>query len=382
MEIGHIGGVPSEQQSPGESDAIRDCWHTGRKRDGWVFRRLIGIECDWQGESGWNRVGQCDRARVEHGPVDRDCGSAGWAKLVRDDKLGFRYIGTVSRRAWLDGDPAVGDDRGRAWWERDGGVVDGDQRSEQHDEDESRCDRVGELHRTRLECWACWIHGPSTNDEHRVRADGVGVGYVCAVPGRAWVDAQLAHAFDEWNECGEREHCVFGGCRGVERDAARERGRDRVWEHHCTRAELRAGRVHCEGGRGAHRLRKDVVGIGLFDSMPDEWCCDGQPMADDECWPGGGERDICLFSGRGRRFSDACGQSGFDRINQRVTARGGNGPRHQDGGAACRVHGVRGDGVGLRFVSALSGGAGRGWEPCRCFHGWEQCGQCFDSVFC
>jgi hypothetical protein len=89
MEIGHIGGMPSERRYPGEPDAVRECGHTGRKRDDCIFRRLIRIECDFQGESGWDRVVKCDGARVEHGPVDSDCGRAGWGKLVRDDELGI-----------------------------------------------------------------------------------------------------------------------------------------------------------------------------------------------------------------------------------------------------------------------------------------------------
>ena len=382
VEIGHIGGMPSERRYSGEPDAVRKCWHTGWERDDCIFRRLVGIEWDIQGESGWDRVVKCDGARVEHGPVDSDCGRAGWGELVRDDELGFRYVSAVSRRAWLDGDPALGDDRGRACWQRVGGGVDGGQRSEQHDAEKSRCDRVGKLHCARVECWACRIHGPSTNHEHRVRADGVGVGYVCAVPGRAWGDAELANACDKWSECGEREHCVFERCRGVERAAASERGRDRVWEHHRTGAGFGTGGVHGECWRGAHRLRTDVVGIGLIDSMPDEWCCDGKPRADGDCRPAGGERDTGLFGGRGSCFSDGCEQSGFDRIHERVTARGGSGSLEQHGGDACREDGVRGDGVGFRFVSALSGRARRVWESHCCFHGWEQSGQCFVSVFC
>ena len=307
MEIGHISGMPSERRYQGQPGAVRDCRHTGWQRDDCIFRRLIRVECDFQGESGGDRVVKCDGARVEHGPVDSDCGRAGWGELVRDDELGFRYISAESRRAWLDGDAALDDDRWRACWQRVSGDVDGGQRSEQHDEEKSRCDRVGALDCSRLACWACRIHGPRTNREHRERADDVGVGYVCAVPGRAWFDAQLANACDKWNGCGERQHCVFGRRRGLERAAACERGRDWVWEHHRARPELRAGRVHGECWRGAHRLRTDVVGIGLIDSMPDEWCCDGKPMADDECWPGGGKRDFCLFRGRGSCFSDAWG---------------------------------------------------------------------------
>ena len=381
MGIGHIGGMPSERRYPGEPEAVGECWHPRWKRDNCIFRRLIRTECDFEGEPGRDRVVKCDGARVEHGPVDSDCGRADRGKLVRDDELGFRYVSAVSRRAWLDGDPALGDDCGRACWQRVWGVVDCCQRIEQHDAEKSRCDRVGELHCTRVECWSCRIHGPSTTHEHRVRADGVGVGYVCAVPGGAWGDGQLANACDKWSECGERQHCVFGRCRGLERAAACERGSNRVWEHHCTGPGVRAGRVHGECWRGADRLRTDVVGIGLIHSMPDEWCRGGKPMADGECWPAGGERDLRLFSGRGSCFSDACGQSGFDRIYQRVTARGGSGSLNQHGGAACGVHGVRGDGVGFRFVSALSGRARGGREPTRCFHGWEQSRQCFDSVF-
>ena len=98
-----------------------------------------------------------------------------------------------------------------------------------------------------------------------MRGDGVGVGDVGEVHGDAR-GAGDAAAGDDGGGAGRRERDggVVGGRGGIERDASTERRGDRSVVGDGARGEHGACDVHGTGSGGAHGMRGDGVGVGLF----------------------------------------------------------------------------------------------------------------------
>jgi hypothetical protein len=171
-----------------DEDAWGDGWRAGRKRDSGDVRGHGEIERSEAREHGRVWVLKRDCARVWRWSLVWNRGLEGRAQLVRSNKMGVRHVSPMPRRTELEGHDAVGRNSRRACWQHDCRLVHRLWDSKQCTEDQQGSDGISEPDDSRVERWAGGIHGPSAGDAHGWRADDVGVGYLCALPGRERAD--------------------------------------------------------------------------------------------------------------------------------------------------------------------------------------------------
>ena len=97
-----------------------------------------------------------------------------------------------------------------------------------------------------------------------MRGDGVGVGDIGEVQGDARSAGDTAAGDDSWGAGRQQDTGVVGGCGDIERDASSERCGDRACVGDIARGEHGACLLYRQGSGGAHGMRGDGVGVGLF----------------------------------------------------------------------------------------------------------------------
>jgi hypothetical protein len=105
--IGHIGEVPDDARSAGDTAGGDDGGGAGRERDAGVVGGHGGIERDAATEPSGDRVGVGDGARGEHGACNAHERCSGGAHGMRGDAVGIGHISEVPGDVRSPGDKAA-----------------------------------------------------------------------------------------------------------------------------------------------------------------------------------------------------------------------------------------------------------------------------------
>jgi len=359
----------------GDGVAIGDvgavsCWAWGRRdtsgghdgRGAWGERDagVVGGHCrteqDAASEPCRDRVGVDDGTRVEHGRggvySEREGGTHG----MRGDGLGVGDVGAVSCWAWRRRNTSGGDDGRGAGWERQPDVVHGHGGTEQDAASESRWHGISVDDSTRIELGGGGIYSAGSDGTHGMRGDGVAIGDVSAVSCGSRGRRYTSGGDDGRGAGGKRDAGLVGGHNRTEQDAASEPCWHRIGVDDSTRIEHGDGCAYSAGEGGAHGMRGYGMAVGDVGAVS----CGAWGRRDTSggfvCRGAGGERVAGVVGGHCRTEQDAASEPGRGRVGV------DNGTRiwHGDGCELCLgsdgAHGMRGDGVAVGDVSALSCG--------------------------
>jgi hypothetical protein len=190
-----------------------------------------------------------------------------------------------------------------------------------------------------------------------MRGDGMAVGDVGAVSFGAWDRRDTAGGDDGRGAGGQRDPGLVGGLSRTEQDAESEPRRHGIGVDDGTRIGHGYGGVYSAGEGGAHGMRGDGLGIGDIDAVPC-WAWGRRDTADGDDGRGAGrERDARVVGGHSRAEQDAASEPRWHGIGV------DDGTRIEDGGCSVHnagsggAHGMRGDGMGVGDVCAVSCGA-------------------------
>ena len=161
-------------------------------------------------------------------------------------------------------------------------------------EDERCCEWLGEHHDTRGQPGISEAHLVCDGEPDGLRANDVGVGYICAMPVRAGSERQPADFNDECIARGQPVASIQHGGEPTEHGAQEECRIDRLRERDSSRSEH--GSCHVHGGVAIrfHGMRAHDLGVGHIGAEPDRAGGDGQPP-DIGHFASGGQPDPRLF---------------------------------------------------------------------------------------
>jgi hypothetical protein len=190
-----------------------------------------------------------------------------------------------------------------------------------------------------------------------MRGNGVAVGDVGAVSCRARGSRDAADGDDGRGAGRERHARVVGRHSTTEQDAAIEPRSSSIGVDDCTRIEHGGGCAYSAGSDGAHGMRGDCVAVGDVGAVS----CGSRGRRDtsggDDGGGAGRERDAGVVGRHGRTEQDAADEPRWHGIGvddgTRIKHGGGCAYSAGEGGA----HGMRGDGMGVGDVGAVSFGA-------------------------
>ena len=183
--VGDVGEVPGGARGSGHAAGGDDGGGAGREHDGGMVGGQVRGEHDAATEPSGDGIGVDDGAWIEHGACRVHGTGTGGGDGMRGDGVGVGDVGEVPGGARGGGHAAGGDDGGGAGREHDGGMVGGQVRGEHDAATEPSRDGIGVDDGAWIEHGACRVHGTGTGGGDRMRGDGVGVGYIGAVPGGA-----------------------------------------------------------------------------------------------------------------------------------------------------------------------------------------------------
>mmetsp|Transcript_52575 Transcript_52575/g.109687 ORF Transcript_52575/g.109687 Transcript_52575/m.109687 type:complete len:213 (+) Transcript_52575:451-1089(+) len=202
---------------------------------------------------------------------------------MRAVDMGVGHVSAVQDRSWPGRQPASDADRRTTDGKRDGIRVDGGSLDELSAQGESGGDRVEQRDGSRGQPRAGGAYCFREVGLDDVRAYGLAVGHVAAVPARAQHDGQPACIGHDGAAVGRE--CVTGllcGPEHGERVEATQPGCDGIVERDGAWVEPRAGNVHGLDQRGQDGVRADDVGGRHVAAMPGGARCDGQPAGGDQ----------------------------------------------------------------------------------------------------
>ena len=354
LDVGDVGAVSDERRREADVDGGADGGGELGHGDGGVVGRHAGGEDGGRIEPGRDRVGERDGAgeQLRHGGVH--AGGAGRRHGVRGDGLDVGDVGAVSDERRREADVDGGADGGGELGHGDGGVVDGCEHGQHCDSDEQWSDRPCERDGAGEQLRHGGVHAGGAGRRHGVRGDGLDVGDVGAVSDERRREADVDGGADGGGELGHGDGGVVGRHAGGEDGGRIEPGRDRVGERDGAGEQLRHGGVHAGGAGRRHGVRGDGLDVGDVGAVSDE----RRREADvDGGADGGGE----LGHGDGGVVGRHAGGEDGGRIEpgrDRVGERDGAGEQLRHGGVhaggAGRRHGVRGDGLDVGDVGAVS----------------------------
>jgi hypothetical protein len=252
------------------------------------------------------------------------------------------------------GDSADGDDGGRAVRERQRHALGGCRRLERDRTIQWCGDGVSVGDGAWVWTGACFVYSDGTDWGDGMRGNGVGVGDVGAVPDILWVEGDSAGGDDGGRSRRELDASDVVWCVGAERITPVECYRDRLGL--CDGAWGRAGVCGADGddeGR-TDGVRGDGVGVGDVGAVPGGAWVSGHSSGDSYVRGAEREHDGRLVRGRDRDERDGTGQCSRDGVSV------GDGTRGQTWAAGAyrscedRRDGMRGDGVGVGDVDAVS----------------------------
>jgi hypothetical protein len=190
-----------------------------------------------------------------------------------------------------------------------------------------------------------------------MRGDGVAVGDVGALSCWARGRRDTSGCVDGRGSGRERDARVVDGHSRSEQDAASEPGSVGTSVDDCTRIEHGGGSAFTAGSDGAHGMRGDGVAVGDVCAVScGAW---GRRITSggDNVGGAGGERDAGLVGGHSWTEQDAANEPCRHGIGVDDGTRIGHGNDCSYSAGEVGAHGMRGDGVAVGDVGAVSCGA-------------------------
>ena len=268
--------------------------------------------------------------------------------------MGVGHVRALPDRSWTGRQPASDADRWSTGGKRDSVRVGRGLCDELSAQGESSGDRVEQCDGSRGQPGARVAHRCHEVGCDSMRADGLAVRYIAAVPAWAQHDGQPACiGHDGAAGRRERDAGLLCGAGHGERVEAEQPGSDGVDERDGARVEPRADDVHGLGERGPHGVRADDMGGRHVGAMPGGPQCDGKPAGGDQRWGEVRQRERGYVFGGGRHEHHAQDQQCLDGVGQLDGARS----QHGSGGVHCvwggRAVDLRAVDVGVGHVGAM-----------------------------
>ena len=297
--------------------------------------------------------------------------------------MGVGHVSALQGRSWTSRQSASDADLRTAGGKRDAIRFDRGILNEPCAQGESGGDRVEQRDYSWSKhgafCAICFRE--AGNDD--VRADGLAVGHIAAVPARAQLDGQPA-CIGDGGAAGRRERDAgllcgseHGECGGSEQP-----GGDGVVERDGAWVEPRADDVHSLDARGQDCVRADDVGGRHVPAMPGGAGCDGEPAGGDQRWGEVRQRELwSVFRGEHAEHHTQ-DQQRIHGVGQRDGARS----QHGAGCVHCfwssRANDVRAVDVGVGHVGAMPELSKHVWQQQDIYVCWPQCGIGIVGVLC
>ena len=364
MGVGHIGALPELAGRDGQQQDNDVCGHSC----GLCIHSFLVSCCSDQRtifyEQTSDRLCKRDAARGKHGAGDIHVGCEAFADRVRAVDMGVGHVREMQDGPWAGRQHASDADRRTISGQRDAIRIDGDQRDERSEKIESRRDRVEQRDNARGEPGAGVAHRFHEVGDDDVRADGVGVRYIAAVPAWAQHDGQPARVgHDGAAGRRERDAGLLCGAEHGERVEAEQPGGDGVVERNGARVGPRADDVHGLDEGGQDGVRADDVGGRHVHAMPGGARRDGKPAGGDKRWGEVRERERGTVFGGGHGERHAEGQQRGHGVDQRDGARSQHGSGDVHCVWRCWADAMRAVDVGVGHIGALPELAGRDGQP-------------------